>query len=343
MEQRRWRTGRAVAVAVALAAAVAGCSGGDEATTTTAAPTTTVDDGTSGELLLLSYNVAGLPQEVSEVEPKEHIPLIAPLLEDYDVVLTQEDFDWWDPDLDALDFVNYHERLRAEATHEYRTERHPGPEAVGIDVEADRPTLLIGDGLGVLSRYPLGEVARVPWDTCFGGADTSDGGAADCLAMKGFLVTTLELAPGVEVVVVDLHAEAGGKEPDRRASHAGFRQLAAYLQANHPDEPLLLLGDTNLHTEEGREPLVAEDGEVLATDREVWLELLEATGLTDVCDLLECEDAGRIDKAALRSGGGVELEPVERSFAVERFVDAEGEPLSDHDPLVLRVAWRAAG
>jgi len=42
-----------------------------------------------GEFTTLSYNVAGLPQEVSQVNPKDHIPLISPLLNEYDIVLTQ--------------------------------------------------------------------------------------------------------------------------------------------------------------------------------------------------------------------------------------------------------------
>ena len=64
---------------------------------------------------MLSYNVAGLPQEISSENPTEHLPLISPLLNEYDVVMTQEDFDWWTPLLDSFDFVNYHTRLRADA------------------------------------------------------------------------------------------------------------------------------------------------------------------------------------------------------------------------------------
>src|SRR5829696_5074192 len=91
------------------------------------------DPPASGELSVLSYNVAGLPQEISTVNPQEHIPLISPLLEDYDVVLTQEDFDWWVPALDTFDFAHYHERLRAQTTHPYASTRWLGPEAAGID------------------------------------------------------------------------------------------------------------------------------------------------------------------------------------------------------------------
>src|SRR5688500_5242268 len=53
---------------------------------------------TSGDFNVLSYNVAGLPAEISNEDPEQHIPMISPLLNDYDVVMTQEDFDWWKPD-----------------------------------------------------------------------------------------------------------------------------------------------------------------------------------------------------------------------------------------------------
>ncbi len=339
----------AISLIGAAAIVAAGCSSGEDASTTTAgAPSTTaVADG--GEVELLSYNVAGLPQEVSGVEPAEHIPLISPLLEDYEVVLTQEDFDWWGPEIDdlELDFREYHERLRADVTHEFRTERHPGPEAVGIDVATERPTMLIGDGLGLLSRLPFGDVDRVPWERCFGGMDTSDGGAADCLAMKGFLVTELELAPGVPVVLVNLHAEAGSTAVDRRASAAGFRQLAAYLVEHAEGKAIILGGDTNLHTDRELDAelttTTAAGDEPVLSDGAIWDELLEATALTEVCDVLACDDPHRIDRFLFRSSDELELEPIEQAFEAERFVDAEGDPLSDHEALMVRFAWRRVG
>src|SRR5690606_40339287 len=132
----RNRACRAAAVAGVLAAGLAACAGGDD--DGGGAGGGDGDGAAAGRLSVLSYNVAGLPQEVSSENPEEHLPLISPLLNDYDVVLTQEDFDWWQGAAAALDFVNYHDRLRAEATHEHRSEQHPGPEAVGLD-PASRP------------------------------------------------------------------------------------------------------------------------------------------------------------------------------------------------------------
>ena len=143
---------------VALALPAGACSSADGGRADEAAA-----DTATGELAFLTYNVAGLPQEVSSENPEEHIPLISPLLEPYDIVVTQEDFDWWTEDLAELDFVDYHERLRADTTHDYATGRHPGPAAVGIDGDdPDRPLPSVGDGLGVLSRFPLRAEVRVP-------------------------------------------------------------------------------------------------------------------------------------------------------------------------------------
>ena len=285
-------------------------------------------DETSGELTTLAYNVAGLPQEVSQVSPREHIPLISPLLNDYDVVLTQEDFDWWQPNLDQFDFVNYRSRLRSRVDHPYQSERHPGPEAVGIDVATERPMLQVGDGLGILSRFPFDEFRRVPWKTC-------GESAADCLAIKGFAMAHVELASGLIVDVYNLHADAGSADSDIAARAAGFEQLAAYIEEHSDGHAIILGGDTNLHTDpESDDPL--EKG-----DARLWETFLKRSGLVDVCNALACGDPTRIDKFAFRSGGGIKLMPLSWKFEAEKFRDAGGQPLSDHDALAVRWRWSA--
>lgn len=290
-------------------------------------------EGASGSLSVLSYNVAGLPQEISNENPSEHLPLISPLLNDYDVVMTQEDFDWWTPLLDDLDFVNYHTRLRADATHEFRSGRHPGPEAAGLD-PATRPTLNVGDGLGFLSRFAITEAERIAWTGCFGGFDTSDGGAADCLAMKGFARTVLTLADGVEVDVYTLHGEAGGTAEDQGLQVDDYDQLAAYIETHSDGRAVILGGDTNLHIDDH------PDGSNGA-DAAIWEAFLDRTGLTDTCTAaVDCTEAGAIDKIAIRDGGGVALEATSHAFPRQRFRDPAGEDLSDHPPLVVDIAWR---
>ena len=285
-----------------------------------------------GSFSVLTYNVAGLPQEISTENPQAHIPLISPLLNDYDVVLTQEDFDWWMPLLDQLDFVHYHERLRAQTTHEYATPRHPGPEAVGIDPAARG--MFVGDGNGILSRLPFTGNTRVPWVECFGGLDTGDGGAGDCLAMKGFAMVTMTLPSGAEVDVYTLHAEAGGTAEDQRLQGEDFAQLASFVAEHSAGRAVVLGGDTNLHTDPSH-----PDAEGQA-DTVIWQDFLAATGLTDACAATACADTGSIDKVAYRSGAGVRLTATSHEMPRERFTAPDGEALSDHPPVVVEFAWR---
>jgi hypothetical protein len=282
---------------------------------------------TEGTFTFLTYNVAGLPQEISTVNPQEHIPLISPLLDDYDVVVTQEDFDWWDPSLDTLDFAHYHERLRAQATHPHKSAQWWGPEAAGIDT-AVRPAPLVGDGLGFMARKPFTNGPRPAWDDCFGGFDTSDGGAADCLAGKGFGVVTMTLRTGYTVDVYTLHAEAGSTAEDQSLQVDDFAQLAAFIADHSAGKAIILGGDTNLHTNASN-----------PADRAIWNTFLAQTGLTDACTTLSCSEPGSIDKVAYRNGGGVTLSATSHDFPRERFRDAEGEDLSDHPPLVVGFRW----
>ncbi|HEX8803773.1 MAG TPA: endonuclease/exonuclease/phosphatase family protein, partial [Acidimicrobiales bacterium] len=282
---------------------------------------------TSGDFTVLSYNVAGLPAEVSTEDPTAHIPLISPLLDAYDVVLTQEDFDWWVPALDGFDFAHYHEWLRAQTTQPYRSARWPGPAAAGVD-PAVRPDPFVGDGLGVLSRPAFTDERRVAWHDCFGGVDTSDGGAADCLAGKGFAVVTMTLAPGRLVDVYTLHGEAGATDEDQRLQQDDFVQLAAYIEQHSAGRAVIVGGDTNLHTNSTH-----PDAHGLA-DTLVWQAFRDRLGLTDACLALGCPDVASIDKIAYRDGGGVDLTATSHAMPRERFRDAEGDDLSDHPPLV---------
>jgi hypothetical protein len=298
------------------------------------APPTTLEPlaGPPGTFEVLTYNVAGLPAGISGANPQWSMQRISPLLNDYDVVLTQEDFDWWQPLLDTLDFANYHTRLRAQATHPYRSGQHPGPLAVGLNPAA-RP-LMVGDGLGWMSRFPFTGERRVPWTGCFGGA-LPDGGASDCLAMKGFGVVRMTLADGFEVDVYDLHGEAGGTPVDQDLQEADFAQLATFIAAHSAGRAVILGGDTNLHTD-----LEHPDGSEGA-DIAIWESFLAATGLTDACTALACDEPGSIDKIAFRDGGGVDLEALGHAMPVEEFSYPSGAPLSDHPPVAVELSWDA--
>jgi endonuclease/exonuclease/phosphatase family metal-dependent hydrolase len=260
--------------------------------------------GASGSFSTLTYNVAGLPQGINADQfPEQHIPIISPLLNDYDVVVVQEDF-------------AYTDLLRAEADHEFKTEPHPGP---GTLNPIARQTAAVGDGLNVFSRYPLGELDRVPWTEC---------GAAsgDCLSLKGFAATTLALEDEVSVDLYTLHLDAGGEDTAVRG--ANLDQLATHLEDN-TEGAVILGGDWNLNYEDD------PDGDQLRA-------FLERTGLQDVCDVVDCgADDDVIDRFLFRSGDDVTLTPTRHRFERDVFVNEADAPLSDHDPLAVDWDWSA--
>lgn len=322
------RTGALAALVLGAIGLVASCTPppsdpGSPPTTSAPLP------GPPAEFTTLAYNVAGLPQEISKADPQRHIPLISPLLNAYDVVLTQEDFDWWTPLAGLLDFRNYHSRLRSQATHPYRTDVHPGPRAVGINPQA-RP-LLVGDGIGIMSRFPLTGEDHLAWSKCNGDAFF---GAADCLAMKGARVVTMTLGDGREVDLYSLHAEAGSGARDQQLQELDFAELAAFIAARGDDRAIILGGDTNLHIVDGR-----DEPNTGAVDRVIWERFLAATGMVDVCVAVSCAEPENIDKFAYRGSSTVDLTPLEMTFPRARFTSPAGEELSDHAPVVVRWSW----
>ncbi|MEL7210599.1 MAG: hypothetical protein AAGK32_20595, partial [Actinomycetota bacterium] len=224
---------------------------------------------------------------------------------EYDLVLLQEDFDF------------YTDALRADADHEFQTEPHPGPE---IENPIARESAAVGDGLNILSRFPLDGMERVPWQGC-GEA------SADCLALKGFAHTVATIDDGVEVDVYTLHMEAGG--PDEALRQDDLDELAEYLAANSAGRAVIIGGDWNLHTDE--EP-----------DSTQFDDFLAETGMIDVCEEVDCgADADEIDKIVFRSSNELVLTPTSHRFERDDFVDAAGEPLSDHDALHVDFEWEA--
>lgn len=283
----------------------------------------------TGEFSSLTYNVAGLPEGLSSSQPATNTPYISPLLNPYDLVLVQEDWQYPDPPPPPpfTGIMVFHDLLVADATHPYRSTPMPLP----LGTDPVRPTAFVSDGINRLSRLPFGPIDRTMWPDCFGGADTSDGGAADCLSMKGFSVATTELAPGVEVDVYNLHGEAGNTPLDKQYRAEGYAVLADYISSHSAGHAVIIGGDFNLHTDR-------------PDDKAVFDDLLDTAGLTDVCAVVDCgEDVDRIDKFVFRSGGDVTLTPLSHTFEYETFVrPGDGAPLSDHEPLHVDWRWSVA-
>jgi hypothetical protein len=284
------------------------------------------DTAMSGELAALTYNVAGLPEGLSSSNPATNTQYISPLLNDYDLVLVQED--WLTPANNTTGFRVYHDILAASARHPHQSVPAPCP----LGMNPARPSALVSDGLNEFSNFEFRETTRTPWEGCFGALGASDGGASDCGAIKGFSVAVHVFAPGVEVDVYDLHGEAGSTATDQQLQEAGYRQLAAFINSFSPGHAIIMGGDTNLHTQ------------ATNPDAAIWQEFLTATGLIDVCQSVECgADQARIDKFAYRSNDSVTITPLSHRFERDKFVrPGDGASLSDHDALAVRFRWAKA-
>lgn len=171
----------------------------------------------SGTIKFLTYNVAGLPQFISQVQPARNIPLISPLLNNYELVVVQEDF--W-----------YHAVLTASARHPWKS------------VPLVQYYTLVGDGLNTFSNTRFFDFERRKWNDFHGIVNHSNDG----LSSKGFSAARHDVGNGVLIDVYNLHADAGNDPGDVAARTKNFEQLLAFMQTYSTNNPVIVAGDTNL-------------------------------------------------------------------------------------------------
>ncbi len=250
-------------------------------------------------LLVLTYNVAGLLEGMSGSHPEENIPKISPLLNSFDLVLVQEDF-------------FYHQELVQDLILQYQSE----------PMSDNKDEFPISDGLNRASNFAFEPVARVQWPDCNGQTDC----ASDCMARKGFSYARTSLSSDVEVIVYNLHAEAGGCPGDIESRRAGYTLLASHIAENYADEALIVAGDYNLHKSDPEDLELLEDFKA-------------ATGLQSSCEYLSC-GVDSIDKVLFRNSAELAFVPLSWENPGQ-FVDESGEDLSDHRPVAVRLRYLA--
>ncbi len=187
-------------------------------TSTTTSPTSTQTVLAQGTIKFLTYNVAGLPQVISQVHPQRNTPLISPKLNTYDLVVVQEDF--W-----------YHTVLMRDATHPFQSQ----PMLQYIT--------LVNDGLNTFSRSSFYDFTRVKWTDMHGVLSNQN----DALSSKGFTAARHDLGSGVTVDVYNLHGDAGGDQGDIDARLKNFAQLQTFMRTFSAGRPVIVAGDTNLN------------------------------------------------------------------------------------------------
>jgi endonuclease/exonuclease/phosphatase family metal-dependent hydrolase len=264
------------------------------------------EPGATGSFSILSYNVGGLPGIISSSDPAVYTPLISPLLNLYDMVNVQEDF-------------NYHAALYASANHPYKT---PTTGGAGI-----------GSGLNTLSVFPMSDLTRVTWNDRYGIFDSG----SDQLTPKGFTAKRMKLADGAYVDIYNLHADADIDAGSMAARASNIRQLYAYINTYSVGNAVIVYGDTN--TRYTRERPLLDEFLAAANLTDAWVELVRggvAPGLGDA--LMDATDRNGpnfevVDKIFYRSSQVLALDAVSYRLEDEVFVDASGEQLSDHYPI----------
>lgn len=208
------------------------------------------------------------------------------------------------PKLNPFDLVvvqedfSYHSALISEDTHPNRST--PSSGGTGL-----------GDGLNTLSRFAFDGFTRTAWSACNGYLD--QGG--DCLTPKGYTRFILDLGGGRTVDVYDVHFDAGRSEGDAAARKAQVDQLTAEITGSSAGHAVIVAGDTNMK----------------ADDEATLQALLGGSSLACACRTLGCADPALHDRVLFRSSPTLKLTP--KAYAVLSFVDASGNPLSDHDPV----------
>ena len=178
---------------------------------------------TEGTLTALTYNVHGLPPEITGDDTEARLLAIGPRLAGFDLVGLQEDFD-----------DGRHEQLAADAGFPTNVRFNEALE--------DR---FYGSGLDVLSVLEVVDYLHEHFDDCYGTLDN----AGDCLASKGFQAVRLQLGAG-EVDVYNTHLEAGGGEEDDLARLNQIDQIVAAMNGWSAGRAVIFTGDTNLHPDE---------------------------------------------------------------------------------------------
>lgn len=194
-------------------------TGGPEESSTGSSSTGAPIGPQAGTMRVLSYNVAGLPDGLSSSNPLVNTPLMSPLLNNFDLVLAQEDF-------------SYHRELSADAEHPYQST--PGGGGT------------LGDGLNRFSQSEFEDFERNGWIECNGTVDSG----SDCLTQKGFTLARHLLAPGTEVDIYNLHMDAGGSAEDIAARQAQIQQILETISERSVDRTIIVAGDTNMDEED---------------------------------------------------------------------------------------------
>ncbi|MBR0046523.1 MAG: hypothetical protein IJP75_06525 [Bacteroidaceae bacterium] len=289
----------------------------------------------SEQFSIATLNVDGLPQKLLMIDVNSDGPGSLGSLrigryllqKDYDLVFTQEDF-------------NYHDELTFLLECDYRLDCWSGDVGIvghHIDFLHLQNLRFECDGLGACwkNNVKVESADRTAWNTFFGKFSHAN----DEMVTKGFRRYELTLAGGTPVVVYNMHMDAsddadeleGNDAKDREARQGEWKQLLADILDRLDERPVIVVGDLNsYYWRDDVENLfinaIAATGKATASD--VWVEL-EKGGVYPA----SAADDEVVDKIIyINPTNGVQLKALSFNLDKEGYL-YEGQPLGDHYPV----------
>ena len=297
---------------------------------------------------ITTLNVDGLPQKILVAKVNPDGPggggsvRIGRYLQkrDYDMVFMQEDF-------------NYHEELTVPLEDDYQTDAWSGD--VGVDGRQIDYLHLQNhrfecDGLmGVWKNgITLTSTSRTPWTANFGKFSH----ALDEMVTKGFRRYELTLTGGLQIVVYNMHMDAGdtadereGKDSlDRDARLKQWNQLRDEILTRLDTRPVIVVGDLNSYycRDQIKSNFIDEiDATGRAKVYDAWVELQNGGKYPAPVDgIVCCEANGNIlesgevlDKVLyINSTSGTEIHAVSYKLDTTDY-QHDGKMLGDHYPV----------
>jgi endonuclease/exonuclease/phosphatase family metal-dependent hydrolase len=274
-----------------------------------ATPTARVVTSTGGNFSVLTYNIAGLPQILSSAPtPRDSsTALIGRLINAYDVVHVQEDF-------------NYHAYLYDKGNvHPYRSATSGG---AGI-----------GDGLNSLSYFPFTDFVRITWNKRIN---------ENALTPKGFTFCRLRIAEGVYIDFYNLHTNAESDDASIAARADNLQQISDYISTVSKGNAVVVMGDMNArYTRDNNLRLLTNVNGM--TDP--WITLIRNGSIPALGDSAiacpfpdETNSCEVVDKIFYRSNKFIQLTPSGYQL-LKTFVNSSGQQLSDHLPLTVNFSY----
>jgi hypothetical protein len=210
----------------------------------------------------------------------------------------------------------------------------------------------MSDGLNAF--WKKGIIATLTDSVCWTASYGKYDHAWDAIVTKGFRRYDVKLSEGSEVVIYNMHMDAGDDEdeakgldgPDCRARMVQWRQLRDYILSHLDKRPVIIMGDLNTWYERDSVKIQFID-EIEKTGRakvsDVWIEMVKSGIYPAISDGIVTKDPGTIDWSRngelldkilyINPKGGSKLYPMNIFIDHDSYQKEDGTPLGDHSPL----------